>query len=518
MKSTEQNEGVIFDIINEYVSTQLAFSEAIFLSGSFANKGALLGSDVDIIVVSNLVQFPFSELAYYKSIKFHTHILPINISGIFESERNNRTSPYINMLFKSTILYEKLNTGKQLKELAKYYYEKGPAPITHQEYMHFKFQASNFLEDLNNDRSFSENFFSFYKFLDSLTFLMLLAGKKWPLSGKLRAQAIENSYPQFPIDLQTAVNKSIAESNVDGFLNFGNYYIKNIGGKIESFFSRNIPDRVYTNELKILFPLRSSNETYTEYSLFIREFIAKFAIVSEWMFLRLWDDSISKNDGYILSVPYEEATINDQMIPYLDMLKAKKSLRFDFIYPLNMQLNYCMNQDMYKELNSILHKISLENILPRTNPTNETSFQKSLFMFSRFLSSFKSHGCNVASFILFLKNTWLCSCLDHGAEMSIKMLQNSKSEIDDLLEKNLAAQQTVIFDIIDRSLKEDKNNNFFTEICRIIGSSNEENTMFKSASQVLERMIAAFYIHPKHKYYYAYIFDKYHKDLVTLFR
>lgn len=186
------------------------------------------------------------------------------------------------------------------------------------------------------------------------------------------------------------------------------------------------------------------------------------------------------------------------------MIKLNKTnTAINIVFPLNINLGYDLDQRLFLFLKKILKGISLQNITNQTG-SQQSNFSNSLKAFSQFLAAFQKNSNDLRELIDFLDKIWLSDTLDHGAEMGLWKIMDYKKKIMFDFERTFERQKEATLQLLHNAFNTEYNT--FVEIIRSISSNYKGKAKLKTASQILERLLAAYYVPPKNKSYYVYIF------------
>ncbi|OGX68106.1 MAG: hypothetical protein A2189_09405 [Paenibacillus sp. RIFOXYA1_FULL_44_5] len=187
---------------------QFPESRVVLMAGSIARGDAVAGagSDIDVIIVDDSQELPFKKSEWFEERLMESFIVTRrSLRYFFEQSKQNALPSMLRMIIDGQIIRDD-GTVLHLKQAAVRWMEHGPAEWSFDEMNQIRYEISEYLDDLHQNRPFGENVFIMSRLCTLLPQFILRTRDKWTGDGKwqyrMLKQADEELSKRFVLALQ----------------------------------------------------------------------------------------------------------------------------------------------------------------------------------------------------------------------------------------------------------------------------------------------------------------------------
>jgi len=304
------------EITRNFALENYANAAAAIVCGSAARGNWKTSSDIDLIVVLEDANVPFTEAVDLNGLEIHLIMIPaFRATKILLDERHARKGVYVSIFANGKVLWQKGNTGQQLIDMAKLVQQEGPRPFTQEELRVMRFQSSELLANLETDRPFAEKTHIFYQVLDMLLQIHLCLRKGWLNPGKERARELKRVDAAGLATSQEVTQTFFAQQDPAPFVKWGRSVLDQVGGTMDKFTSRSIYSDITENRMVVLItpskPLPPNGLLAT-----IKLLLGPKPPRALWYTLRLDDKTVVNTPSYLMIMQAPQQDIKEKWLPW----------------------------------------------------------------------------------------------------------------------------------------------------------------------------------------------------------
>ncbi|MFZ2205552.1 MAG: nucleotidyltransferase domain-containing protein [Minisyncoccia bacterium] len=189
------------------------------ITGSYASGNNNSQSDIDIILISELVSEICSESFYFNNSIFDVFVYPKNhLERIFNIDIYNRKGIILGMFRKIYIIHDTDNFLTNIKIKTAYLYDDGPPPAQHKIFMELKFKILSDISDLKGDLTREKNLMILSKSIGVIIDFHSVINRSWSPSGKYIPAFLAERYPDFHSRLFHVLEDFYINNNLIGVI------------------------------------------------------------------------------------------------------------------------------------------------------------------------------------------------------------------------------------------------------------------------------------------------------------
>ncbi len=353
---------VIKELAMQFLDKYFPDCIAAMITGSYVDEYFNETSDVDILLISRLVETIFIESYNYESIEFQAIVWPqTNILEMLNNEAHRGEGTYLSMFKKGMIIKDSRNFLSRIQKFASTLYEIGPSKASAYEITQLRAMVTSRIEDMKGSNPFADNLFVLMDVFQKFLILYSKYHRIWLQSSKYASRLLEKIDPEFKNEFVDAISNFILNKEPQDAVNFLEKNLENLGGELHFFSTKNVVHEIKDDYLIIFLKNTEIEDLLPEIVLPFHEYVLSRIYPIDF-FIYKSSSQNEKNEGVYILMRKDNKFLNEYLYPltksFFTNIFYKSKIKCNVKFPLSVNpltLSFSQNiQDLiYPVLNAV---------------------------------------------------------------------------------------------------------------------------------------------------------------------
>ena len=313
---------------------------AAMITGSYTEEYFNETSDVDILLVSKLVETIFIESYNFESVEFQAIVWPqANILEMLNAEAHRGEGTYLSMFKKGIIIRDSRNYLSRIQKFASTLYEIGPSVASAFEITQLRAMVTSRIEDMKGSNSYADNLFVLIDVFQKFLTLYSKYNRIWLQSSKYASRLLEKIDPKFKNEFVDSLSNFILNKDSQYAVNFLEKNLENLGGELHFFSTKNVVQDIKDDYLVIFLKNTEVEKLLPEIVLPFHEYVLSRIHPIEF-FIYKSSGQKEKNIGVYILMKRDNTFLNEYIYPLTKSFFAniffKSEIRCSVEFPLSV--------------------------------------------------------------------------------------------------------------------------------------------------------------------------------------
>ncbi|MDG5789240.1 nucleotidyltransferase domain-containing protein [Evansella sp. AB-P1] len=217
----------------KFVSEHHEKADIVLLAGSAAKGQETETSDLDMVIINDSEEPAYREsyLLYDWKIETFVHS-PNSVLNQYETDKQTGRPILANMIAEGIVLKDKRGKAPTMKNNAKAFLDKGPAPLTESFIQASRYFMFDLLEDFQDAKNRQEALISLNTITIQFIDFMLRVNDQWSGRGKGLSRALKKFDEKLYHQFFTAIDDFYKNGNKQPVIQFVHDFYEPLGGQL----------------------------------------------------------------------------------------------------------------------------------------------------------------------------------------------------------------------------------------------------------------------------------------------